>query len=44
MQVVPGALGSDPAPYGPWGGMGIMLLWVAAALAGGYLVLKRRDA
>ncbi|MGA4800824.1 ABC transporter permease subunit [Streptomyces lavendulocolor] len=44
MQVVPGALGSDPAPYSPWGGMGIMLLWVAAALAGGYLVLKRRDA
>ncbi|ORT55503.1 ABC transporter permease [Streptomyces sp. CB03238] len=44
MQVVPGALGSDPAPYGPWGGMGIMLLWVAAALLGGYAVLKRRDA
>ncbi|MET9428775.1 MULTISPECIES: ABC transporter permease [unclassified Streptomyces] len=44
MQVVPGAMGSDPAPYGPWGGLGIMLLWVAAALAGGYAVLKRRDA
>ncbi|GGU44644.1 ABC transporter permease subunit [Streptomyces lavendofoliae] len=43
-QVVPGALGSDPAPYSPWGGMGIMLLWVAASLVGGYLVLKRRDA
>ncbi|MEU7279501.1 ABC transporter permease subunit [Streptomyces sp. NPDC045431] len=44
MQVVPGAMGSDPAPYGPWGGLGIMVLWVAAALAGGYVVLKRRDA
>ncbi|MFF9867023.1 ABC transporter permease subunit [Streptomyces sp. NPDC013953] len=44
MQVVPGALGSDPAPYSPWGGMGIMLLWVAAALAGGYAVLRKRDA
>ncbi|MFE6226401.1 ABC transporter permease [Streptomyces sp. NPDC057854] len=44
MQVVPDALGSDRAPYGPWGGLGIMLLWVAASLLGGYLVLKRRDA
>lgn len=44
MQVVPGALNSDEAPYGPWGGLGIMLVWVAAALIGGYLVLKRRDA
>ncbi|MYU24423.1 ABC transporter permease [Streptomyces sp. SID8352] len=31
-------------PYGPWGGLGIMALWVAAALLGGYLVLRRRDA
>ncbi|MDT9680601.1 ABC transporter permease subunit [Streptomyces sp. TRM76323] len=44
MQVVPNAMGQDPAPYGPWGGLGIMLLWVVAALAGGYVVLKRRDA
>ncbi|MEV6326891.1 ABC transporter permease [Streptomyces sp. NPDC051909] len=44
MQVVPDALGSEKAPYGPWGGLGIMVLWVAAALLGGYLVLKRRDA
>ncbi|MFE0736502.1 ABC transporter permease [Streptomyces sp. NPDC058855] len=44
MQVVPDALGSEKAPYGPWGGLGIMLLWVAAALLGGWLVLKRRDA
>ncbi|WP_282693253.1 ABC transporter permease [Streptomyces sp. CC208A] len=44
MQVVPDALGSEKAPYGPWGGLGIMLAWVAASLLGGYLVLKRRDA
>ncbi|MCH0538107.1 ABC transporter permease subunit [Streptomyces sp. MUM 203J] len=44
MQVVPGGLGEEPAPYGPWGGLGIMVLWVAAALAGGYLVLRKRDA
>ncbi|MFV0127733.1 ABC transporter permease [Streptomyces sp. HMX112] len=44
MQVVPGAMNSGTDPYGPWGGMGIMLLWVAAALAGGYAVLRRRDA
>ncbi|WP_406313745.1 ABC transporter permease subunit [Streptosporangium sp. NBC_01639] len=30
--------------YGPWTGMGILALWVAAALIGGYLVLRRRDA
>ncbi|MFI8103568.1 ABC transporter permease [Streptomyces sp. NPDC086023] len=44
MQVVPNAMGGDEAPYGPWGGLGIMLVWVAASLVGGYLVLKRRDA
>ncbi|KOT87702.1 ABC transporter [Streptomyces sp. NRRL F-5755] len=42
MQVVPPA-GQD-VPYGPWGGFGIMLAWTAAALLGGYLLLKRRDA
>jgi ABC-2 type transport system permease protein len=41
MQVVPTA---DDTPYGPWGGLGIMVLWVIAALAGGYALLKRRDA
>ncbi|MEU6776246.1 ABC transporter permease [Streptomyces sp. NPDC046759] len=41
MQVVAKA---DDTPYGPWGGLGIMVLWVIAALAGGYLLLKRRDA
>jgi ABC-2 type transport system permease protein len=44
MQVVPDALGSDKAPYGPWGGLGIMVVWVVAALIGGYLVLRKRDA
>lgn len=44
MQVVPDAMDSGTTPYGPWGGFGIMLLWVAASLLGGYLVLKKRDA
>jgi ABC-2 type transport system permease protein len=35
---------NDPAPYGPWGGLGIMALWVVAALIGGYALLKKRDA
>ncbi|MFJ5217013.1 ABC transporter permease [Streptomyces sp. NPDC088354] len=34
----------DARPYGPWGGLGIMALWVIASLVGGYLVLKKRDA
>ncbi|OEJ24983.1 ABC transporter [Streptomyces agglomeratus] len=42
MQVVPPI--DDEAPYGPWGGLLIMALWVAAALVGGYVLLKRRDA
>ncbi|MER5547152.1 ABC transporter permease [Streptomyces sp. NPDC002589] len=41
MQVVPRA---DDVPYGPWGGLGIMVLWVLGALAGGYVLLQRRDA
>ncbi|MFR9724966.1 ABC transporter permease [Streptomyces sp. MS19] len=40
MQVVD----TGDRPYGPWGGLGIMLLWVAAAVLAGYLVLRRRDA
>ncbi|GAA1308488.1 ABC transporter permease subunit [Streptomyces sanglieri] len=44
MQVVPDAMNSNPAPYGPWGGLGILVAWVAAALIGGYVVLKKRDA
>ncbi|MBQ0828141.1 ABC transporter permease [Streptomyces tagetis] len=42
MQVVTPV--GDDTPYGPWGGLGIMALWVLAALAGGYLVLRQRDA
>jgi ABC-2 type transport system permease protein len=42
MQVVTPV--DDSTPYGPWGGLGIMVLWVIAALAGGYFLLKRRDA
>ncbi|KOV53697.1 ABC transporter [Streptomyces sp. AS58] len=42
MQVVPPPDGDTP--YGPWGGLGIMVLWVIASLLGGYVLLKRRDA
>ncbi|MFD9096476.1 ABC transporter permease [Streptomyces collinus] len=42
MRVVP-RIGDD-TPYGPWGGLGIMTLWVVAALVGGYLLLRHRDA
>ncbi|MFJ9869766.1 ABC transporter permease [Streptomyces sp. NPDC101165] len=42
MQVVPRV--GDDTPYGPWGGLGIMALWVVAAVAGGYALLKHRDA
>ncbi|MFE7647650.1 ABC transporter permease [Streptomyces phaeoluteigriseus] len=34
----------DDTPYGPWGGLAIMAAWVVAALAGGYVLLKKRDA
>ncbi|MFF7443299.1 ABC transporter permease [Streptomyces sp. NPDC008122] len=44
MRVIPDAMNSEKAPYGPWGGLGIMALWVLASLLGGYLVLKKRDA
>lgn len=44
MQVVPNAMNSGESPYGPWAGLGIMVVWVVAALAGGFLVLKKRDA
>ncbi|PRH77066.1 ABC transporter permease [Streptomyces solincola] len=44
LQTVPNAMNSDAAAYGPWAGLGIMVLWVALALAGGYLVVRKRDA
>ncbi|MEV5748983.1 ABC transporter permease subunit [Actinoallomurus sp. NPDC052308] len=31
-------------PFGPWTALGILVLWAAAACAGGYLLLRRRDA
>ncbi|TVL94193.1 ABC transporter permease [Streptomyces sp. SAJ15] len=34
----------DDAPYGPWGGFAIMALWVVAALAAGFALLRKRDA
>ncbi|MGP3949693.1 ABC transporter permease [Streptomyces sp. 7N604] len=34
----------DTTPYGPWGGLAIMAAWVAAALVGGYAVIRQRDA
>ncbi|MFJ2740203.1 ABC transporter permease [Streptomyces sp. NPDC087440] len=35
---------NDVAPYGPWGGFGIMVAWAALAVLCGWLVLKNRDA
>ncbi|ATL30530.1 ABC transporter permease [Streptomyces formicae] len=34
----------DDTPYGPWGGIAIMAVWVVVALLGGYALLKKRDA
>jgi ABC-2 type transport system permease protein len=31
-------------PIGPWPGLGVLGLWTAAALAGGWTVLRLRDA
>jgi ABC-2 type transport system permease protein len=42
MQVVQKS--GDDTPYGPWGGLGIMALWVVAVLVGGYVLLRKRDA
>ncbi|MEW2586531.1 ABC transporter permease subunit [Streptomyces virginiae] len=44
MQTVSSPAGSPHAPYGPWGGLGIMAVWAAASVLGGYLVLSKRDA
>lgn len=42
MQVV--QTSDNHTSYGPWGGLLIMAIWVVAALLGGYVVLRRRDA
>ncbi|MFH8571461.1 ABC transporter permease [Streptomyces sp. NPDC017993] len=34
----------EKVPYGPWGGIGIMVAWTAAALACGFVLFKKRDA
>ena len=34
----------DEVPYGPWGGIAIMVAWTAAALVCGFVLLKKRDA
>ena len=42
MAVVPQEGGDRP--YGPWGGLLIMVAWVVAALLAGWITLQRRDA
>jgi ABC-2 type transport system permease protein len=42
MQVVTPV--DNDTPYGPWGGLAIMVGWVVVALLGGYVLLKKRDA
>ncbi|MGW5345481.1 ABC transporter permease subunit [Streptomyces sp. NPDC004050] len=44
MQTVQTALDGKEPPYGPWGGFAIMVAWAVAAVVGGFLVLKNRDA
>lgn len=44
MQTVSAPTSGSDVPYGPWGGLGIMALWVLAAVLGGYAVLRKRDA
>jgi len=50
-QFLPDAAGSiilrrespDGTVLGPWTGLGVLLIWVVAAVLGGYLALRRRD-
>jgi ABC-2 type transport system permease protein len=42
--VPPGPDSIGHRDFGPWTGLGVLVLWAAAAVAGGYLVLRRRDA
>lgn len=44
MSVVEGSMGTGDRPYGPWGGLLIMVAWVVASLLAGFVVLKKRDA
>lgn len=45
MQVVrPASSFITHRDFGPWTGLAILLAWTSAALAGGYLTLRRRDA
>ena len=37
-------LNPDPSPLSAWQGYGVLLLWVAAAVAGAAVLLRRRDA
>lgn len=43
-QKVAQVVQDSDAPYGPWTGLLIMVAWVAAAVLGGYVVLRSRDA
>lgn len=42
--VKPGESSIIHRDFGPWTGLAILVAWTAAALLGGYLVLRRRDA
>jgi ABC-2 type transport system permease protein len=42
MQVVSPA--DNDVPYGPWGGLAIMIAWVVVALVCGFVLMKKRDA
>lgn len=44
MRLVPADDSRFSHPYGPWGAVGILAIWLAAALIGGYVMTRRRDA
>lgn len=44
MHIVPPGDPQFARDYGPWTGLAIMALWAAAALAAGYVAVRRRDA
>jgi ABC-type transport system involved in multi-copper enzyme maturation permease subunit len=37
------ATAADPSQLGPWAGFGVLTAFVAAVLAGSFLVFRRRD-